>query len=131
MQKYIRELTILKKLQIFDPAMCCSTGVCGPSIDPELLRMSFIVSNLKKRNYPIERFNLATDTDAYINHEKVNSLLNDKGPDVLPIILVEGEVVLTNQYPSNEEMEEWTGIPASELTQKPKVRFSLKETKGN
>lgn len=22
------------KLQVFDPAMCCSTGVCGPSVDP-------------------------------------------------------------------------------------------------
>ncbi|MFB6468643.1 arsenite efflux transporter metallochaperone ArsD [Cytobacillus sp. Hz8] len=121
----------MKKIQIFDPAMCCSTGVCGPSIDPELLRMSFIVSNLKKRNYPIERFNLGTDTDAFINQEKVNNLLNDKGPDVLPIVLVEGEVALTNQYPSNEEMEGWTGIPASELTQKPKIRLSLKETKGN
>lgn len=120
----------MKKIQIFDPAMCCSTGVCGPSIDPELLRMSSIVSNLKKRNYPIERFNLATDTGAFINQEKVKALLNDKGPDVLPIVLVEGEVLLTGQYPSNEEMEGWTGISASELTQKPKVRLSLNATKG-
>lgn len=120
----------MKKIQIFDPAMCCSTGVCGPSIDPELLRMSFIVSNLKKRNYPIERFNLANDTDAFINFDKVNTLLNDKGPEILPIVLVDGEVLLTGEYPSNEEMEGWTGISASELIQKPKVRLSLNATKG-
>ena len=32
----------MSKLEIFDPAMCCSTGVCGPSVDPELLRVSTI-----------------------------------------------------------------------------------------
>ncbi len=26
-------------IEIFDPAMCCSTGVCGPSIDTELMRV--------------------------------------------------------------------------------------------
>ncbi|MCL6570876.1 MAG: arsenic metallochaperone ArsD family protein, partial [Bacillus sp. (in: Bacteria)] len=44
----------MKKIQIFDPAMCCSSGVCGPSIDPDLLRVSFAVSNLYKKKYPIE-----------------------------------------------------------------------------
>ena len=23
----------MKKMVIYDPAMCCSTGVCGPSVD--------------------------------------------------------------------------------------------------
>ena len=64
-------------------------------------------------DYPIERYNLTTDTDQFVNNEKVQALLNEKGPDVLPIVLVDGEVVLTGQYPSNEELEEWTGIPAS------------------
>jgi Arsenical resistance operon protein ArsD len=119
----------MKKIQIFDPAMCCSTGVCGPSIDMELLRMSFVTKNLEKVNYPIERYNLTTDTDYFINNEKVQALLNDKGPDILPIILVDGEVVLTGQYPLNEELEAWTGMSANELTQKPKIRVSLKATK--
>jgi hypothetical protein len=26
----------MAKMQVFDPAMCCSTGVCGPSVDPTL-----------------------------------------------------------------------------------------------
>lgn len=119
----------MKKIQIFDPAMCCSTGVCGPSIDPELLRMSFVTKNLTKRDYPIERYNLTTDTDHFVNNEQVQALLTKKGPDVLPVVLVDGEVVLTGQYPSNEELEKWTGIPAAELTQKPKIRLSTKTTK--
>jgi hypothetical protein len=122
-------MTVMKNIQIFDPAMCCSTGVCGPSIDPELLRMSFVTKNLTKMDYPIARYNLTTDTDQFVNNEQVQALLADKGPDVLPIVLVNGEVVLTGQYPSNEELEEWTGISAAELIQKPRIRVSLKTTK--
>ncbi|WP_050614138.1 arsenite efflux transporter metallochaperone ArsD [Bacillus testis] len=119
----------MKQIQIFDPAMCCSTGVCGPSIDPELLRVSFIVSNLSKKEYPIERFNLANDTEHFMKNAKVNQLLNEKGPSVLPIVLVDGQVELTGAYPSNKEFEQWTGFAAEELTQKPKVRLSLKAKK--
>lgn len=119
----------MKKIQIFDPAMCCSSGLCGPSIDPELLRMSFVMKNLAKVEYPAERYNLSTDTDQFINNDQVQALLNEKGPEVLPIVLVDGEVVLTGEYPSNEELENWTGIPAAELIQKPRIRLSTKTTK--
>lgn len=119
----------MKKIQIFDPAMCCSSGVCGPSIDPELLRISFVVKNLAKVNYPIERFNLSTEPQQFVINEQVQALLNEKGPDVLPIVLVDGEVMLLGKYPSNQELEEWTDIPAAELIQKPKIRISTKTTK--
>ncbi len=119
----------MKKIQIFDPAMCCSSGLCGPSIDPELLRMSFVMKNLAKVDYPVERYNLTTDTDQFVNNEQIQALLNEKGPDVLPIVLVDGDVVLTGQYPSNEELEKWTGISANELIQKPRIHLSTKTTK--
>lgn len=119
----------MKKIQLFDPAMCCSSGLCGPSIDPELLRMSFVMKNLAKVDYPIERYNLSTDTDYFLSNEKVNTLLNEKGTEALPIVLVDGEVVLTGKYPSNEQLEVWTGIPAETLVQKPKIRLSLKAVK--
>lgn len=121
----------MKKIQIFDPAMCCPTGLCGPSIDPELLRMSFVMKNLQKVEYPIERFNLTNDTDKFISNEQVQALLTENGPDILPIIIVDHEVVLTGKYPTNEELENWTEIPASELVQKPKIRLSVKLEKGD
>ena len=40
----------MKKIEIFEQAMCCPTGLCGPAIDPELLRMSFIMNNIKSKN---------------------------------------------------------------------------------
>lgn len=121
----------MKKIQIFDPAMCCPTGLCGPVLDPELLRMSFIMKNLEKVHYPIQRFNLTNDTEHFITNVAVQALLAEHGPDVLPIIIVEDEVVLTGKYPSNEQLQEWTGISATELTQKPRIRLQTKLEKGS
>ncbi len=30
----------MKKIEIFDPAMCCPTGLCGTNINPELMRIA-------------------------------------------------------------------------------------------
>lgn len=93
----------MKKMIIFDPAMCCSTGVCGPSVNPELLRVAGMINNLKERGIEIERYNLTSSPQVYVDNKKVNELLNKDGVDVLPITMVDGEVVKTKSYPTNEE----------------------------
>ena len=34
-----------KKIEIFDPAMCCSTGICGPSVNENLLRVATLINS--------------------------------------------------------------------------------------
>lgn len=116
----------MRTIEIYDPAMCCSTGVCGPGVDPELIRMSSVVNNLKKKGISVSRFSLSSEPDAFVANPTIKQLLTDQGPDVLPVILLDGQVVKQQGYPSNEELESWTGIPASELIMKPKVRLELK-----
>ncbi|MRN52727.1 arsenite efflux transporter metallochaperone ArsD [Paenibacillus monticola] len=116
----------MKSIEIYDPAMCCSTGVCGPSVDPELIRISAVVHNLKKKEINVSRYNLSNEPEAFVANEVVKQLLTDEGPDVLPVIIVDGQVVKKQSYPSNEELEEWTGIPAVELIMKPRIRLELK-----
>ena len=119
----------MKKIEIYDPAMCCESGICGPSIDPELLRVSFIVKNLQNKNYPIERHNLSSDPQAFVDNIHVNKILNSLGVNELPYVFLNGELMMTNRYPTNEEFADWTGEDIGELTKKPKVRLSL-NTKG-
>lgn len=45
----MKEGNFMKTMQIFEPAMCCSTGLCGVGVDPELLRISTVLDTLKKR----------------------------------------------------------------------------------
>ncbi|MDX8291248.1 arsenite efflux transporter metallochaperone ArsD [Metabacillus indicus] len=112
-------------VQIFDPAMCCSTGVCGPSVDPELTRLASAVYSLSQKGYKVTRYNLANDPGAFTASHAVNQLLHEKGPDVLPVTLVDGEVAKEREYPSNEELAEWFSVSQNELTQKPKARLSI------
>lgn len=116
----------MKSMEIYDPAMCCSTGVCGPSVDPELIRMAAVLNNLSKKDIAVSRFSLSSEPNAFVTNAAVKQLLTEQGPDVLPIIIVDGQVVKQMSYPTNEELVEWTGIPAEQLTMKPKFRVELK-----
>ncbi len=119
----------MKKIEIFDPAMCCSTGVCGPSVDPELIRVSIVVNNLKKNGIDITRYNLASEPAAFIENEAINQLLTEKGPDVLPVTMIDGEVVKEKAHFTTEEFANVSGIPAEKLSQKPRIRLGAKGEK--
>lgn len=101
----------MKRMEIFDPAMCCSTGVCGPSVDKNLLRVSTLLNRLEKKGVKVERHNLSENPKAYIDNKIVNQFLIDEGVDALPITMVEGEVVKTKEYPTNEEFVKFLEIP--------------------
>lgn len=98
------------KVEIYDPAMCCSTGLCGPAIDPVLVRMNDALLTLKKQGVEVERFNLAQQPKAFIEDKKVGELLRKNGKKILPITLINGEVFLTAEYPSYEKLCEALGI---------------------
>lgn len=105
----------MSRVEIFDPAMCCSTGVCGPGVDPELLRMATIISNLQKAGKDISRHNLSDEPQIYVENKAVNEVLLNEGVDALPITLVDGKVMKKGGYPSNDELMEWTGTSTEEL----------------
>ncbi|MEG9298056.1 arsenite efflux transporter metallochaperone ArsD [Mangrovibacillus sp. Mu-81] len=115
----------MKKVEIYDPAMCCSTGVCGPSVDPELTRVATAIYSLKKRNFDITRYNLTNEPGQFANNSLINSVLHEKGPDALPVVLVNDKVEKMGSYPSNEEFAEWFEVKPEELNEKPKTRLSI------
>lgn len=108
----------MKKMIIYDPAMCCSTGVCGPSIDPELLRVATLISNLKTKGIIIERHNLSGDPRAFVANENINQLLKKYGPEILPATVVDGQIVKTKAYPTNDEFANLLGISKDDIIAK-------------
>lgn len=100
----------MKKIEIFDPAMCCPTGVCGPAIDPELLRIATVVNSLKEKGINITRHGLSSEPMAFISNQVINDILQKDGAEVLPVTLVDGQVAKTGSYPSNQELSDWLGI---------------------
>ena len=91
-------------IEIYDPPMCCSSGLCGPTIDPELVRMNDAVLALKKQGAEVERYNLLQQTKAFLENKDVADLLHKNGKKILPITLVNGQVFKKGDYPSYEEL---------------------------
>lgn len=100
----------MKKIEIFDPAMCCSTGVCGPSIDPELLRVATVIKSLKEKGIIIKRHGLSSEPQDFISNKVISDLLQKEGADILPVTLVDGEIAKTKVYPTNEELSRWLNV---------------------
>jgi len=84
--------------------MCCSTGLCGPNIDPVLVKMNDAVLALKKQGVAVERFNIAQQPKDFIANKTVAKLLHKNGKKILPISIVDGEIFKSGEYPSYEEL---------------------------
>ncbi len=110
----------MPKLQVFDPAMCCSTGVCGPSVDPALPRFAADLEWIKSKGIEVERYNLAQEVAAFTSNPVVKQTLNSKGSKCLPLLLLDGTIVSEGAYPAREELAKLTRVkyePAPVITQ--------------
>lgn len=98
-------------IQIFDPALCCSTGVCG--VDQQLVDFSADVDWAKQNGVQIERFNLAQQPTVFAGTPVVKAFLEHSGAEGLPLILVDGAVMLSGRYPKRSELAHWANIASS------------------
>ena len=99
-------------LEVFDPPLCCPTGICGPSVDPELVRFNSDLDWLSGQGVRVERFNLAQQPQAFAANAQVADLLGRTGVAALPLVICEGRVLTTGLYPSREALATAAGLPA-------------------
>lgn len=99
------------KLSVYDPPMCCPTGVCGPAVDPALPRFAADLDWLAKQGIIVERFNLAQQPAAFVQNPVVKQLLAADGNDCLPLILVDGAVANAGSYPPREKLAAMVNLP--------------------
>lgn len=97
----------MKSVQVYDPAMCCSSGVCGPDVDPALVAVAGFLRQLGEHGVKVERFNLAQQPMAFVQNARVKALLQEKGADVLPLVFVDGELAREGGYPDEATRREW------------------------
>jgi arsenite methyltransferase len=106
------------RVELFEPAMCCQSGVCGPSVDQALID---IREDLRwARHQPgviVSRHNLASDPDAFVSNAKVTGLMAAFGEQALPALLVNGDIVLHGRYPSREELADLLGATPEQVVQ--------------
>lgn len=101
---------------VYDRALCCSTGVCGPQVDPELVRFAADLQWLESNGHQVTRWNLAQDPGEFAANTIVQEMITDQGVECLPLILVDDRVVSRNEYPKRENLALWTNTRLSKPT---------------
>ena len=97
----------MREIAVYDPPMCCSTGVCGAAPDPGLARVANNLNLLAKKGIMVKRYNLSQSPGAFAQHMEVRQLLNDNGTGALPIVIIDGQLKLTGRYPTAAEWGAW------------------------
>ncbi len=91
-------------VSVYDPAMCCLTGVCGPSVDQQLLQVARYLRRFEAEGVNVERFNLAQQPEAFVENPRVAGLLQAFGEEALPVTLVNNTIAVYGRYASREEI---------------------------
>ncbi len=115
----------MSKVEIYDKAMCCSTGVCGPEVDPVLPAFAADLDWLKTQGHSVVRFNLSQNPAEYAKRDLVKQMLADEGVECLPLVIVDDRVVSRSEYPSRVNLAMWTGT-----TMKPKAGLPMADGGG-
>lgn len=93
------------KVEIFDPPLCCPTGLCGPTIDPVLLDVNEMVLKLKSQGVTVERYLMSAQPQAFLNNAEVYRLVRERQLAALPITVVNGQVIKAGAYPTLAEVQ--------------------------
>lgn len=101
----------MRKVQIYEEALCCPTGVCGPTVREDLIRTTAVQREVRESaTVRIIRYNLAQNPGAFVHQADVQQLFATKGLACLPITTVDDQVVKTGEYPSYGEFETYTQL---------------------
>jgi Arsenical resistance operon protein ArsD len=105
----------MSKMIVFDKPMCCSSGVCGPEVDPVLARFSSDLLWLSRQGVDVERLNPAQQAEAFAASPLVRQELETHGSECLPVVAVDGTVVSRGTYPTRSELADWMGVACQSL----------------
>jgi hypothetical protein len=111
----------MKELEVFDPAMCCSTGVCGVDVDPQLVQFAADLQWVTEQGVAVKRYNLGQEPQAFAANPAVLKEM-EAGMERLPIISVDGQIVATGAYLSRLQLAQKLGLKLAS-GDKPHIRI--------
>lgn len=100
----------MQTITVYDPPMCCATGICGPEVDAKLVRFAGDLDWLKATGVKVERVNLAQEPGRFVANAAVKAVLDRSGGDELPAIVVGDALVASGRYPSRDELAAFVGL---------------------
>lgn len=93
------------EVEIFDPPMCCPTGLCGPALDQTLLDVNQTITTLRASGVRVERYQMTSHPYVFMNQAEVMRLVRERQLAALPITVVWGQVIKVGEYPTLAEIQ--------------------------
>jgi len=100
----------MTSLKIYDPAMCCSTGICGTEVEQKLVDFASDLDWLKSQGVEIRRINLSQEPALFAENEQVKSVLEKSGVEGLPIIFANDVLQTSGQYPARDALAQMANV---------------------
>lgn len=100
----------MSKIEVFEPALCCATGVCGEDVDQQLVTFSADMDFIGSQGGDIARYNLASEPQAFADNDAAKAFLHLSGSAGLPLVLVDGVTAMTGRYPDRAQLATWAGL---------------------
>ncbi|QDO88135.1 arsenite efflux transporter metallochaperone ArsD [Ornithinimicrobium ciconiae] len=117
-------------VRVYEPALCCNTGVCGEDVDQRLVEFSADLNHLTEQGADIARHNLANDPLAFAADESVRGFLEVAGSEGLPLTTVDGVTVLTGTYPTRDQLLRYTGLTQAPVVPAGAIELTVAESTG-
>jgi hypothetical protein len=92
------------KIEIFEPALCCASGICGPEPDKALIELQNVVQTLTAAGIDVKRYAINQAAIAFVSNPVVKQFIRTEGTDKLPLTLIDGQIIKKKSYPSLEEL---------------------------
>lgn len=115
----------MTKMEVFDPPQCCSTGVCGPAVDPKLVQFASDLHWLANQRVAVERHNLSQEPQAFAANPLVSGALAQSGTECLPLILINGGLFSQGRYPERIELARAAGVDADAAPQPAGIKLPV------
>ena len=118
-------------IEIFEPALCCATGMCGDDVDQALISFTADLDWLRSQGVDIARFNLASEPMAFADREPVTAFLKLSRSQGLPLVLVDGVTAMTGRYPTRNQLASWAGLSVPQAPPATSGLLTLTDTSGS
>ncbi len=101
---------MIQTLEVYDPPMCCGTGVCGPFVDTALVHFAADIDWLMRKGVKVDRYNLTQHPDVFVGNKLLVEAMKIEGTECLPIIIADGKIVSQGSYPEREALARIAGL---------------------
>jgi len=92
-------------VELFDPPMCCPTGLCGPALDQTLLDVNEMILALQASGVRVKRYQMTSHPQVFLNNVEVMRLVRERQMAALPITAVHGQIIKVGEYPTLNEVQ--------------------------